>query len=282
MQAKIGFSLQSQYDHPITHIIDLLRDFGFTAVSPLWTPDLDMDKLASYVYGHGMLLQSLHAPHKGISTLWEPDIPASMEAQKNILCSIDTCYQYKIPLLVVHGWQGLSYTFPDTPLNYRFFDKMVDYAQQRGVSIAFENLEGEEYLDALMERYRDQSNVGFCWDSGHDHCYPHKQDYLQHYGNRLIMTHLNDNFGVRDSSGIHTTKDDLHFLPYDGNLDWDYTIRRLKNAPPQQILNFEFKTRSHSTNPKDLPYSHLSMEEFIKQAADRAHKVVNLYHSMIE
>lgn len=281
MVPELGFSLQAHYDQPLPQVISLLKQEGFSAVSPLWSPELDMDALAECVRAHGMTIQSLHAPHKGIARLWEPDSPESATVQENILRSVDACARHHVPILVIHGWQGLIYTFPTVPLDFRFFDRLVPYAQQNGVSIAFENLEGEEYLAALMERYANCPHIGFCWDTGHDHCYPHKTDFLQAYGSRLIMTHLNDNLGLRDPNGIPSGKDDLHFLPFDGNLDWDHTLGRLRTMPKQMILNFEIKIRSHSTDPADLPYTRLSLEEFLHLSGIRAREIARRYAALV-
>lgn len=276
---KLGFSLQAQYDCPQEQVIALLRQAGFSAVSPVWAQDLDMDTLAACVRENGMTIQSLHAPH-GVYLLWEPDHPDSASVQDRIIGCIDACARYQVPVMVIHGWQGLQYTFPDTPLDFRFFDRMVDHAQRKNVSIAFENLEGEEYLAALLNRYRNRSHIGFCWDSGHDHCYPHKTDFLKSYGDRLIMTHLNDNLGLRSPDGIPAATDDLHFLPYDGSIQWKLAMGRLKNLPAQSILNFEIKKRSKSTAPGDLLYDPLSPEEFFRLAGQRARRIAQLYETM--
>lgn len=274
---RIGFSLQKQYDIPLTQVISVLKEAGFSAVSPLWSPELDLDSLAACVRENSMTIQSLHAPHGGLYDLWNPSGSLSEKAQENITGCIDACARFQIPVMVMHGWQGLDYTFQE-PLNFSVFDRIVDYAGQKGVSIAFENLEGEEYLQALMTRYQDLPHIGYCWDSGHDHCYPHKTDFLQAYGHRLIMTHLNDNRGLRDPGGVPTGNDDLHFLPFDGNIDWIQALRRLKNLPQQDILNFEFKKRSHSTACEDLIYADLSTEEFILLAGQRARKIAELLY----
>lgn len=276
----LGFSLQSQYGIQTKKVIDLLARAGFSAVSPLWSPDLPLEALAVCTQQHKMTIQSLHAPHKGIALLWEPDSPASSPVLTNILRCIDACARFQVPILVVHGWQGLSYSFPETPLDFRHFDAIVSYAREKGVSVAFENLEGEEYLNALLTRYENCAHVGFCWDSGHDHCYPHETDFLDRFGRRLMMTHLNDNWGLRNPAGIPSGNDDLHFLPFDGNLQWDLAISRLKNAPKQKILNFEIKTRSHSADPKDLIYTQLSPEEFFQKAGQRARRIAQMYEEI--
>ena len=273
----IGFSLQAQYDRPMAEVIGLLKKAGFSAVSPVCSKELDLPALADCVSRHGMTIQSLHAPHKGISLLWEPENSLAQEVFENILRCIEACAEFKVPILVMHGWQGLYYTFPQEPLDFRHFDNIVEYARGKGVSVAFENLEGEEYLAALMARYRDLPHIGYCWDSGHDHCYPHKLDFLKEFGHRLIMTHLNDNLGNRDPAGIPQAIDDLHFLPYDGNLNWDSALKRLENTPEQKILNFELKLSSHSTDPCDLLYRQLPLAQFIEKAGIRARQIAGLY-----
>ena len=218
-----------------------------------------------------MTIQSLHAPPKGMAALWQPDAAESAPLQTDMLNSLDTCAQFEIPVLVVHGWQGMPYTFPETALDFSFFDRLAGRAQALGVSIAFENLEGEEYLAALLKRYRDLPHIGFCWDSGHDRCYPHKLDFLKEFGDRLLMTHLNDNFGVRGDG--YTSKDDLHLLPFDGNTEWDMQLARLQTAQQQDILNFELKTLSHGT----ATYPQWTLEQFITEAAARARKIAERY-----
>lgn len=278
---KIGFSLQQQYEYPITQVIQLLSTAGFSAVSPIFSQELDLETIGNCVDKHNMTIQSLHAPHGGLYYLWNSKEPLSYKFQKNITDCIDACANFQIPTMVMHGWQGLNYTFPDEALDFTVFDRIVDYAGEKGVSIAFENLEGEEYLEALMNRYVDRSYVGYCWDSGHDHCYPHNLNFLEKFGNRLVMTHINDNLGLRDPEGVPSANDDLHFLPFDGNIDWENTLSRLKNLPKQKILNFELKKRSASTAPNDLIYDNFSTEEFIKLAEQRARKTANLYEQII-
>lgn len=272
MLPKLGFSLETEYPIPLPQVIHLLKSVGFSALSPVWGQDLA--QIADCARAQDMALQSLHAPPKGMAALWDLTLPESADLQKDMFSSLEGCSAFHIPTLVVHGWQGHGYVFPDTPLDFSFWDRLVTRAGELGVAIAFENLEGEEYLAALLERYRDLPYIGFCWDSGHDRCYPHTMDFLQSYGNRLIMTHLNDNFGVRGS--IYTSKDDLHLLPFDGNTDWDIQIGRLQTASPQETLNFELKTHSHGVDT----YPQWSLEQYIGEAAARARRIAVLYSSI--
>ncbi len=269
---KIGFSLEYQYDRPLTQVIPLLKKAGFSAVSPVWGQELT--SIFSCTRDHGMDIQSLHAPPKGMAVLWQPDAQLSETLQKEMLASVEACARYQIPVLVVHGWQGHGYTFSPDNLYFQNFDALVTRAQALGVSIAFENLEGEEYLAALMARYRRLSHIGFCWDSGHDRCYPHTMDFLAEFGDRLIMTHLNDNFGVRGDA--YTSKDDLHLLPFDGNSDWTLQLARLHSARRQDTLNFELKTMSHGI----ATYPGWTLAQFIAEAGHRAQKIAETYAAL--
>ena len=271
---QLGFSLQSKYDCPPTQAVAMLCDAGFSAISPVWSPELPLEDLTAWVQKLGMTIQSVHAPHRGQPILWNPTDPLRDATKQQFLDCVDTCARFSIPIAVLHGWQGLGYTFPDTPLDFSAFDHIVDYAEEKKVSSAFETLEGEEYLQALLTRYHNRPHVGYCWDSGHDHCYPHKLDFLKTFGDRLIMTHIHDNQGTR---GTPTTLDDLHLLPGDGNIHWEHNIARLKNLPKQKILNFELKKLCKSTDPADRIYADLSTEDYFHLAAQRARRIADLY-----
>ena len=274
MPPKLGFSLQKNYGRSMEDVIRLLHDVGFSAVSPIFCPEVDLREIDRCVRKYGMTIQSLHAPNR-VAPLWEKE--GSGDTLEKALACIDTCAAYQIPIMVLHSWNGLLYTFPGEPLYYNNFDRIVNYAQQRDISIAFENLEGEEYLDALMARYADRPHVGFCWDSGHEHCYPHKLDFLKLFGDRLIMTHLHDNVGARIDDGVGHGEDDLHYLPWDGNIDWEKNLQRLKHAKPQETLNFEIKIKSISDDPTDMIYIGRSLEEFIEPAGARARLFAERY-----
>ena len=277
MLPKLGFSLQKEYDRPIGQVIELLHSMGFSAVSPIFSPEVDLSEINTCVHKLGMTIQSLHAPNR-VAPLWSEGCEAQI--YRDILACIDACASFQIPIMVLHSWNGLIYTFPGEPLHYEAFDRIVDYAAKCGVSIAFENLEGEEYLAALMARYKGTSHVGYCWDSGHESCYPHKLDFLGLFGDRLIMTHINDNMGARIDDGIGHAEDDLHYLPWDGRIDWEKNIRRLQAAKKQEILNFEIKIRSNSDAPGDLIYAGLSLEDFLQRSAAHAKRLAKQYAAL--
>lgn len=271
---KLGFSLQEHYTVPTEQVIDLLADTGFCAISPGWQRDFDLGHIVRHARMRSLTVQSLHGPLRGMRAMWKPD-PEDM--LQDLLQSATDCAALDIPMLVVHPWNGTQYTFCRDDICFDHFDRLVDHCEELGIQIAFENLEGPEYLCALLERYVNREAVGFCWDSGHEACYTPGWDFLSRFGDRLIMTHLNDNLGVTDPTGLLQGTDDLHLLPGDGVLDWTAIIRRLSLAKEQEILNFELKIRPKGDRCKLDLYSQLPLQDYFQQAYQRALTVTKLY-----
>ena len=275
--ARFGFSLQERYDIPMPEVIDLLADTGFCAISVSWQPDGSPEEIVRKAHARNLIVQSLHGPLRGMPAMWSQDRDVAAPILQHLIQAATDGAELDIPLLVVHPWNGVNYTFQQEQLCFDHFDALVDHAGQKGIRIAFENLEGPEYLAALMSRYAGCETVGFCWDAGHERCYAPGWDFLKLYGDRLIMTHLNDNLGVTDPQGCLQGTDDLHLFPYDGIIDWETAIHRLKAAKHQEILNFELKIRPKGERCKLDLYSKLPLRQYIGEAYERACRAAGTY-----
>ena len=267
---KLGFSLQSSYSRPMPQVVDLLANVGFSAVSPGCELKEELESVVLRAKLRNLALQSLHGPVRGMPAMWSRDRQLAEPITRELLQSATDCARFGIPILVVHPWNGVDYTFCREDLCFDGFDALVTLGESLGIRIAFENLEGPEYLAALMERYQGSKAVGFCWDSGHELCYGPGCDFLSLYGNKLIMTHLNDNFGVTDPTGRLDGTDDLHLLPHHGILDWEQTLLRLRSARKQEILNFELKIRPKGNRCKLDLYSQMPLEQYFAEAYRQA------------
>ena len=267
---QFGFSLQGAYALPMPQVLDVLADTGFSAVSPGWERNGDTASTVRGARARGHFVQSLHGPLRGMPAMWSRDAAEAQPILQDILQATEDAAALEIPLLVVHPWNGVDYTFCKQAVCFDHFDTLVARAEALGICVAFENLEGPEYLAALLDRYKTTNAVGFCWDSGHEHCYAPDWDFLSLYGDRLVMTHLNDNLGVTDKTGRLQQTDDLHLLPRDGVIDWEHTVHRLKAAKKQEILNFELKIRPKGDRcVRDL-YGDLPLQTFVEEAYRRA------------
>ena len=226
----------------------------------------------------GMYYQSVHAHYVRMCYLWR-DCADTEDTRNELLKCIDDSADAGVPIVVAHSYIGIGAKKIDVPNEYGIsnFSYAVERAVKRGVKIAFENTEGEEFLEMLMTHFKDVPNVGFCWDTGHEMCYNHSEDMMALYGTRLIATHLNDNLGIRDYNGEITFHDDLHLLPFDGIADWNNIASRLKKYGYSGELTFELNLGSKPGRYENDKYRRLPFEEYISEAYARACRVAALY-----
>lgn len=243
----------------------------------MYSSEDDTDAIVGKARSLKLEIQSLHAPFTKAADLWCDDTERRECAVEEQISALDFCRRQNIPVMVAHVWIGMGTEASVTLEGLDSFDRIVRAAEERGVKIAFENTEGEEYLNCLMDRYRDSDTVGFCWDSGHEMCYNGGCDLLARYGDRLLVTHLNDNLGVRSYSGEITWLDDLHLLPYDGIIDWDSSIERLRRSKHLEILNLELTTVSKPGCHDNDKYGNMGYEAYFAEAYARACRIAYRY-----
>ena len=270
---KLGISVNNNYKIPTTEVVKLIKQIGFDAISPEWENDEKLNAIVKTAKELDMEIQSLHAPYGGAANMWEKCRDVSMKALNELLLPLEACKKYNIPIMVVHTWIGFENIPDPTKEGLDNFSILVNKAKEYGVKIAFENTEGLEHLEALMEHFKDNDTVGFCWDSGHEMCYNHSKDLLAKFGNKLIVTHLNDNLGISRYDGTTFWTDDLHILPFDGVANWDYNIERLKKSNRLEILNFELSIRPKPNRYENALYEKMSYEEYFTEVYKRACKI---------
>lgn len=270
---KLGMSVSNTYSISTADAVRMLAKTGFEAVSFNWSSRPFLGEAVQVAKECGLMLQSLHAPYHHSNKMWNKDEEVYSIALTELLHSLEDCHRWEIPVLVVHAWIGFGDEEGDVPTGLKNFGVLVDRATELGVKIAFENTEGLKYLETLLEHFKDNSLVGFCWDSGHEMCYNGFQDLLERFGDRLFMTHLNDNLGVSRYDGKIFWTDDLHLLPYDGVADWNEIAERLKKAAKIPALNFELKMDSMPDRHENDPYVQMGVEAYFTEAYKRACRV---------
>ena len=257
--------------------IFLFGDTGFNGFFHLYNEDDDLAFLRKRADAEGMIFQSVHAPFRGIHSLWYED-----GYTKDAICAFCECIEKTadvgVDTLVVHSFSGFAEHTPNS-FGLQNYEILVKKAQECHIRLAIENLEGEEYLFALMDHFREVENVGFCWDSGHEMCYSFGKDLLKMFGDRLFCTHLNDNLGVKDYGGRLCGFDDLHLLPFDGNADWEEIAKRLVKSRPIEELTFESKIIpfAEPIRHESDRYAAMSIKEYLATAYARACRVAALY-----
>ena len=277
-KTKLCLGILGSLDIPATEQIKMFKEAGFEAFFYEWTPGCNLDEIVKAAEENGMEFHNVHAPFSGpgnVSFLWEQHERTETSFNTLMECIRD-CASHGVKLIVFHAYIGFEKHEP-TEMGLEMFGKLVDYADSLGVNIALENTEGEEYLAALMEAFRDKKNVGFCWDTGHELCYNRGKDMISLYGDRLMCTHINDNLGVRDFDGSITYIDDLHLLPFDGINDWESVTKRIADCNFGDTLIFELTTKSKPDRHDNDVYAKMTAEEYLAAAYARACRVATLY-----
>ncbi|MBO4368080.1 MAG: sugar phosphate isomerase/epimerase [Clostridia bacterium] len=151
------------------------------------------------------------------------DFPRDSKHEIQVLRSIEGAGMLGIPWIVMHlsgkpGWnetpEAREEYFRD---NIAYFRDKCRYAAQFGVGIAIENMSRIERNITTAEdlcRMADgigETNIGFCWDTGHAHLSGQDQPAsIKTLGSRLHALHIADNQGVTDE----------HTAPFIGTIDW--------------------------------------------------------------
>ena len=115
----------------------------------------------------------------------------------------------------------------------------AEHAARVGLNLAVENMRIVhenypihrycQYPDELCD-IADTLGIGVCWDFGHAKISGVKQsEGLAYVGKRLKVLHVNDNFAG----------DDIHLLPFAGNVDWRDAMHGLELVGFDGLLNFE-------------------------------------------
>ena len=224
-----------------------IKAAGFDGFFALWERPGQLDILAAKAKSLGLLFQSVHAPFRKTSALWEPGDAGEAALQELLACLAD-CKRLGVPVMVSHVFMGFEVKEPNE-LGLARFSRLFAAAKEMGIQIALENVESVPHLQYLLDRCHEP-HVGLCWDSGHAHCYNREYDLLSLYGHRLMATHLNDNFGVRSADGAISKYDDLHLLPFDGTVDWDAAKKQLQGF--KGPLTFELSVKNYDMPPADF------------------------------
>ena len=254
--------------------LKLIKKVGFDGYFPGWLEERDMAAVRACGDSLGLRLQSVHAPFGKVDSLWYPDERTEPTMQR-LLTSFRDSAAIGAPIVVIHPF--ITFTRNQaTQAGIDNYGILVEEAKKLGIKLAIENVEGEAYLDALMEAFKDQSHVGFCWDTGHEMCYNRHRNLLADYGERLLCTHLNDNLGIKSPEGLITFHDDLHLLPFDGIANWQGIADRLVGCGFDGPLTFELKLNT-TLNGCQLPiYGEIDAERYLTYEYIRACRVAAL------
>lgn len=267
---QFGIGLGLGFPQNATEQIRLIAQAGYDACFTGWSEDCEIEAWANEIARQGLIYQSVHAPFGKVHTLWEEGEAGEQYTNMLISCLRD-CARVGVGIMVSHVIIGMDRHTP-TELGLVRFGRLVEAAEKYGVTVAFENTEGLEYLQAVMDALGGSSRCGFCWDTGHEQCYNYGEDMMARFGDKLVATHINDNLGMADRQ-VMTWLDDSHLLPFDGINKWDTVAARLDSHGYQGIMTMELTRNSKPGKTTHDIYAQLSLEQFLALALERCRKI---------
>lgn len=255
---KLGIGALPGTDRTVLEQLPMIKSIGFEAFFTRW--DDQLDEYRAMAEALGLEYTFIHGPNRHTEAMWM-DCPEAAEGVREWMQCLEDCAAHSIPMVVGHAFKSFRVPPSPTPEGIRNYGQVVQKARELGVRFALENAEGNTCLAALLDAFAADANVGFCWDTGHALCYSNWTNLADRYGGRLFCTHLHDNLGVRSESGTLTTADDLHLLPFDGDIPWREVVCSLKQWNYQGVLMLEVKKKC---------YPNMTTQAFLENAYRRA------------
>lgn len=201
--------------------------------------------VAQWFSDNGIKLHSLHAPlYADFDWGRSGGYPISVthlerghriDSMDEIKRAIEVAERLPFRYLILH--MGL----PDETYDLRRFDSAFTsiehlkiFAKERGAQILLENIPNElstpERLLSFI-RYTRMEDLKVCFDVGHAHMTGGVEPAFAALKERILSTHVHDN---------RLEKDD-HLMPFDGEINWEQTVKDLRTVEGQFPLLFEIR-----------------------------------------
>ncbi len=254
MTHKLGCNVWWGKDIPTqVETIKILAQTGFeTVMLPVMLEDrAGMETLVKATLDAGMTIDELHAPFSNINRIWYDD-QSGDAIVKMLLDSVDMCADMKVDTMVFH--ESANRVGPDmSNAGLNRLAEIICYAKEKGVRPAIENVRRTNYIARIIHENKD-NGICYCWDCGHELCYTPGVNHVALFPEKLVCTHIHDN------SGIYMNDD--HWLPFDGNTNWEEKARHIRQSGYRGALTLEVgRDRAR--------YADLTDEQFAKRAFER-------------
>jgi len=255
--------------------IKLLAEIGFDSVFSDWKRGDHTKNIAKAAKENGLIYQSVHAPFRKIELIWDEGEGGDAVLSELIEC-LDDCASVGVGIMVCHVWKGFGDEDHRSELGVERFRKLLNHAEKVGVKVAFENTEGEQYLELLKEKLWDHPAAGFCIDTGHEMCYNYSRDMITKYGEngKLIATHINDNMAITGDK--ITWLDDSHLVPFDGVGNWQNIANRLNAVGYDGILTAELTVKDKPERNVNCIYAGLDLRSYLTLVYERLSKFAEM------
>ncbi len=268
MKNKLGILLST--DSSNLELIPAAARIGFDCFFTGYDDNVyaDIAEWKKAAQAHGMEYETLHAPFSNVNSIWREGADGDEYAKMVCRC-IDCASENNIGKIIMHLTHG-GIAPPVSKIGFDRIEMLIRYAERKNVIIAFENVANPAYVGYVLDKF-DSPMAGFCFDCGHQHCMTPMVDVLSMNGSRLVCTHINDNIGVT-ASPEKWNSDDVHWLPFDGNINYKAICNKLNELHYDGPLTLELTYKA----PNKTYHMDMTRIEFMEEAYKRAVKLASL------
>ena len=212
---KLGIYDLDFMDLDIKERFSIYKEVGFTHVG-FYLDDDYLKRKETYVElidiakEVGIEISQVHLDYKNSNMLSLMDDNSFL---RYIEIKVDEAISYGIKDLVLHASKG-----DEPPLISKYslsrLKKLNRKLVKYNIRLCFENVRVNTNLDKVMKLNLD--NICICYDTGHGHCYLDEEEFISKYKDKIVTTHIHDNFGSDD-----------HMVVGKGNINWNNITRLL-------------------------------------------------------
>ncbi len=251
------------------------QEFTLDFYTPMLTESGWEKNMADYleaVSKAGMTIKYTHLPYDYPQT-YDPEKMALY--QTAIRRAIDLTSSLGAFSTALHAYNDLTTDYDpiaEHQKSIEFLSPIIEYANRKNVKVALETMKGPghnaphklrgyatDYLDLI--HLADDLGTGICWDTGH--AYLSMQNIeraLESIGNRLLMIHVDDNFG----------DDDVHVPPFCGRVDFKTTVYTLRKIGYQGDMYLEVRCEYKPDSMK---------KAYVQVIAEACRTLINMFEA---
>ncbi|HZP01497.1 MAG TPA: sugar phosphate isomerase/epimerase family protein [Terriglobia bacterium] len=200
--------------------------------------------VAQWFKDHEVSLHSLHAPlfndHDwgrsgglAISVAYK-EKRLRIDSMDEIKRAIEVAEALPFKYLILHlGVPEEDYDLDKFDASLTSIEHLNLFAKERGVQILLENTPNDLSTPERLLQFIQYTRLDLkiCFDTGHAHMTSGVQAAFETLKDRIVSTHIHDN---------RREKDD-HLMPFDGEIDWDQTIRDFRTMERRFPILFELR-----------------------------------------
>jgi len=194
-----------------------------------------IDRLLKLMENHNLFFSAYHIPSKQPFAFDTFDKSANNQAIENI-CNLTNLFKIlKIDIIVMHCGNELTDNYKQQrEIALENLKIITEHFLKNNISIAFENtlphhLGGKlEDFNFFIENLK-YPNAGWCIDTSHAYLSGKLDLFFSKFKDKIIHTHLSDNFGKYDD----------HFIPEEANINFSEIYNFLLSSEYKGVINFE-------------------------------------------